>query len=62
MQNKNGLDAISMLTDVLFQETDGPAPSFPANKRKALVRLGSEPGEPNEAAESTEPSPELAWE
>lgn len=26
---KNGLDSFKLLTDVLFEPTDGPVPSFP---------------------------------
>jgi hypothetical protein len=59
MQNNKGIDAISMLSDVLFQETDGPAPSFPENKRKALARLGYKT---DEDTVPPEPSTTLAWE
>lgn len=59
MHNNKGIDAISMLTDVLFQETAGPVPSFPANQRDAETRLGRK-NEENPAP--PDPSTALAWE
>jgi hypothetical protein len=28
MKNRNGMDAFSLLSDILFEATDGPIPSF----------------------------------
>jgi hypothetical protein len=35
MQRRDGLDAISHLTDILFEDLDGPTPSFPATRGPA---------------------------
>jgi hypothetical protein len=56
MKNRQGMDALSLLSDVLFDSTDAPIPSFAARGPQALPEKADDATDIVESEPSWQPA------